>query len=146
VLFRSVIVGFRRDALGDWVADLSCSHSQHVRHQAPFRLAPWVLDDAEREARRGSPLDCPPCDRAELPEQLDVVRRTEVWDERSMPAALRRAHRLHVQEGRLRLVAQTRPPLELEVGTEAPQAIPPDVEHRIEPLGPVRFFVEFLRR
>jgi tellurite methyltransferase len=148
------ILGFHRDDAGDWVAELSCLHAQHVRHQPPFRLAPWVLDDGERAARIGSPIDCPLCDRAELPAGLRVVRITDIWDEQSLPAALRRAHRiaagtwgrLRVEQGRLRFGAETQPPLDVVVGPDAPQAIPPEVEHHVEPLGEVRFAVEFLRR
>ena len=65
---RRRIVGFRQDQSGDWIADLSCLHSQHVRHQPPFRLAPWVLDEYGRAARIGTELECRLCDEAELPE------------------------------------------------------------------------------
>jgi tellurite methyltransferase len=151
---KRAILGFHRDDAGDWVAELSCLHGQHVRHQPPFRLAPWVLDDAERAARVGSLLECPLCDRADLPDGLRVVRRTELWDEHTLPSALKRAHRvapgtwglLHVEDGRLRFVARTEPALDVVVGPEAPQPIPPDVEHHVQPLGDVRFFVEFLGR
>jgi len=61
------ITGWVADEAGDWVALLACHHRQHVRHQPPFRDRPWVLDAGEREARVGSMLDCPLCDRAELP-------------------------------------------------------------------------------
>ncbi len=148
------IVGYDRDDAGDWVADLSCLHRQHVRHQPPFRDAPWVLDAAGRAARIGSPLECPLCDRAELPDGLRVVRTTQVWDEETMPAALRRAHRvgagtwgrLHVQQGEVRFRARTRPPLDVVVRPGIPQGIPPEVEHEVEPRGNVRFLVEFLGR
>ena len=148
------IAGFHQDDAGEWVAELSCLHTQHVRHRPPFRLAAWVLDDAERVARIGTLLDCPLCGRAELPEGLRVARATETWDERTMPVALRAAHRvaagtwgrLRVQQGRIRLRLQTDPPLELLVGPENLQPIPPEVEHEVEPLGEVRFSVEFLRR
>jgi tellurite resistance-related uncharacterized protein len=148
------IVGFHQDDAGTWVAELSCLHGQHIRHNPPFRLAPWVLDDAQRVARIGTPLECPLCDRAELPDGLQVVRTTPVWDQDSLPAALRHAHRvgagtwgrLHVEQGRLRFRAATEPPLDVTVGPEAPQAIPPEVDHHVEPLGEVRCFVEFLSR
>ncbi len=148
------ITAFRQDDAGDWVADLSCLHAQHVRHQPPFRLAPWVLDDAGRAARVGSLLDCPLCDRGELPPGLRVVRTSELWDERTMPAALRRSHRtpagawgrLQVKKGRLRFRAHTRPALDVVVGPGAAQAIPPGVEHEVEPNGEVSFLIEFLRR
>ncbi len=148
------IAGFDQDDAGHWVAELSCLHGQHVRHQPPFRLAPWVLDDTGRAARVGSPLDCPLCDRAELPAGLRVVRASEVWDERTMPAGLRRSHRvaagvwgrLQVRHGRLRFRAHTHPALDVVVEAGAAQAIPPEVEHQVEPDGEVSFLIEFLRR
>jgi hypothetical protein len=48
-------------------------------------------------------------------------------------------------EGRQRptsLSGQTEPPLDVIVDRE--QVIPPEVQHHVELLGPVRFFVEFL--
>ncbi len=136
------------------MAELACLHNQHVRHKPPFRLAPWVLDDAGRAARIGASLDCPLCDRAELPDGLELKRTTSVWDENTMPAALRRAHRvasgtwgrLCVEDGNLGFQAATEPPLEVVVGPGEAQPIPPDVEHHVEPQGAVRFFVEFLGR
>jgi len=150
---RRTIVGFRQDDAEAWVADLDCWHSQHIRHRPPFQLAPWVLDEGGRAGRMGSLLDCPLCDRAEPPEGLHVVRTTEVWDEHTMPIALRKAHRvgrglwgrLRVVRGHLRFSAQTEPPLDVLVGPEARQSIPPDVEHEVEPQGEVSFFIEFLR-
>ena len=147
------ITGFSQDDAGDWVAHLSCLHRQHVRHNPPFRVAPWVLDDAGRAGRIGSPIDCPLCDRAELPDGLAVVRTTATWDESSMPAALRRAHRvaagvwgrLHVDEGRLRFRAATDPPLDVVIEAAGEQPIPPETDHDVEPDGHARFFVEFLR-
>jgi Protein of unknown function (DUF3565) len=65
------IVGFHRDDEGDFVAELSCGHSQHVRHQPPFRLRPWVLDAKARTTRIGTAIECPLCDRQPtyLPEE-----------------------------------------------------------------------------
>lgn len=148
------IAGFRQDEGGTWVADLSCLHSQHIRHQPPFRLAPWVLDDAERAARVGAAIECPLCDRAELPGGLEVVRTSERWTEATMPAGLRRAHRLaqgvwgqlQVEQGRLRLRVKTEPPIDVVIEPGRAHAIPPEVEHEVEPQGAVSFRVEFLRR
>jgi hypothetical protein len=36
--------------------------------------------------------------------------------------------------------------LDVIVVPGSPQPIPPDVVHHVEPIGPVRFAVEFLRR
>ena len=148
------MLGFTRDDDGDWVAQLDCRHRQHVRHDPPMRFAPWVLDDRERQARVGALLDCPLCDRAELPADLEVVRTTASWTEGTMPGGLRRDHRvatgvwgrLVVEQGSLRFRAATAPPVDRVVGTGETQAIPPDVVHSVEPVGAVRFRVEFLGR
>jgi hypothetical protein len=55
------IVGFERDAAGDWVARLECGHDQHVRHEPPLASRPWVLNDAGRRAHLGSVLQCTRC-------------------------------------------------------------------------------------
>jgi tellurite methyltransferase len=84
------MTGFHLDEDGDWVAELSCLHSQHIRHRPPFWNAAWIEDEAERHARVGQLLDCPLCERAELPDGLRRVRTTATWDARSVPAALTR--------------------------------------------------------
>ncbi len=152
---RRSITGYHRDQDGHWVAELDCAHHQHVRHRPPFEVRDWVLSERGRAARLGTPLSCPLCDRAELPVGLLVVRHSPEWDERTLPAGLRRRHRLPsgtwgrivLRSGRLRLAMATVPSLEIELAGEgACQAIPPNVEHEVEPLGPVRFSLEFLER
>jgi len=49
-----------------------------------------------------------------------------------------------VHDGRLQFSAATNHALEASVDPTRAQGIPPDVEHHIEPLGPVRFLIEFL--
>ena len=146
------IAGYHQDDAGDWVAELACGHNQHVRHRPPFQLRAWALDPEGRLGRLGTPLNCPLCDRGELPEGLRLVRTSAVWDERTMPAGLRRAHRVAagtwgrivVHAGRLRFVAATTPTLDVELEAGSTQGIPPEVTHEVEPLGAVRFSVEFL--
>lgn len=145
------ITGFRLDQSADWVAELSCGHNQHVRHQPPFQLRPWVLNAESRTALVGASLDCPLCDRAEIPDGLRFVRTSRQWDQRTMPSGLSRAHRIAtgrwgrivVAEGRLRFTASTTPPLDVIVGPGSAQPIPPDVDHEVEPIGPVRFSIDF---
>jgi|GEM_PF-179003 len=145
------IAGYHRDDEGDWVAELLCGHNQHVRHRPPFQLRAWVLEAEGRMDRVGTPLDCPLCDRAELPEALRLVRSSPEWDENTMPRGLLRAHRVAsgtwgrivVHEGQLRFVASTEPVLKVVLGPGSTQAIPPNVEHEGRPLGPVRFAIEF---
>ena len=146
------MMGFRRDDDGAWVAELSCLHSQHIRHEPPFREAAWIEDEEERASRVGQPLECPLCDRAELPEGLEPKRTTATWEASTMPAALRRAHRvaagtwglLEVEAGEVRFQADTDPPLDVVVTPGRPQPIPPEVDHHIEPSDEARFHVTFL--
>jgi hypothetical protein len=55
------IVAFRTDAEADWVADLECGHSQHVRHNPPWQNRPWVVSPETREKLIGTTLDCVEC-------------------------------------------------------------------------------------
>jgi hypothetical protein len=57
------IVGFQLDSQGEWVAELACGHRQHVRHQPPFQLRPWVLEAEGRQEHIGTPLECRLCDQ-----------------------------------------------------------------------------------
>jgi hypothetical protein len=66
-LVRQPIVGFRTDDEGHWVAVLACGHGQHVRHDPPWQLRPWVLTEAGRASFLGTELDCVRCDRGEPP-------------------------------------------------------------------------------
>ncbi|MGH9043615.1 MAG: DUF3565 domain-containing protein [Acidimicrobiales bacterium] len=146
-------VGFHRDEIGDWVAELSCGHGHHVRHKPPFQERPWVLSPQGRRGRLGLPLACPRCDRAELPEGLVGVRITQTWDEKTLPPTLTRAHRvakgtwgvLRVDQGEVRFEAETDPKIKVVVSAGSTQPIPPVVPHHVEPLGPVRFCIEFLK-
>jgi len=55
------IVGFHQDAETQWVAELDCGHTQHVRHTPPWEVRPWVLTEASRAAHLGTVLSCPLC-------------------------------------------------------------------------------------
>jgi tellurite methyltransferase len=115
-------------------------------------LAPWVEDEIERARRVGTMLDCPLCDRCEIPDGLVLVRTTATWDEGTIPGALRRAHRLpagtwgrlRVAQGQLRFVAQTDPPTDVIVDAQLSQGIPPGVDHHVEPGRGTRFAIDLL--
>lgn len=62
------ITGYHQDDQRDWAAEMSCFHNRHIRHQPPFREAAWVPEPEGPEEHVGSPIECPLCDRAELPE------------------------------------------------------------------------------
>jgi tellurite resistance-related uncharacterized protein len=69
-----------------------------------------------------------------------------------VPAGLRRAHRVAggtwgrivVHAGMFRFVASTEPAISVILGPDSAQAIPPDVEHAVQLIGPVRFSIDFL--
>ena len=56
-----VITGFHRDDEGQWVAELACGHTQHVRHEPPWQVREWTQSEGGRQSRLGSALDCPLC-------------------------------------------------------------------------------------
>jgi len=152
---RRSIAGFNRDAEGDWVADLSCLHGQHVRHRPPFSVRSWVLTASGRDDRQGTDIECPLCDRAEPPDGLVVTRVAGPFDSTTLPAALRTSHVvaastwgcLRVLEGAVGFVMATDPPLNVQVAAGNQQAIPPGVPHRLVLLeGPVLVAVDFLTR
>ncbi|HEY8196805.1 MAG TPA: DUF3565 domain-containing protein [Gemmatimonadales bacterium] len=56
------ITGFHEDEERYWVAELECGHSQHIRHDPPWQLRPWVTTPDGRASWIGRQLDCPVCD------------------------------------------------------------------------------------
>jgi Protein of unknown function (DUF3565) len=62
---KQKIIGFHRDDESDWVADLACGHTQHVRHRPPWQSRPWVTTEAGRRERLGVELECKKCDAGE---------------------------------------------------------------------------------
>jgi hypothetical protein len=59
---QRAIVSFYQDEEMHWAARLECGHGQHVRHDPPWTVREWVLNEAGRAARIGSVLDCKLCD------------------------------------------------------------------------------------
>jgi hypothetical protein len=55
------LLDFRQDEHGDWLAVLSCGHTQHLRHQPPWQNRAWVMDAEQRQARIGEHFDCGWC-------------------------------------------------------------------------------------
>lgn len=146
------ILGFTADAAGDWIARLDCGHRRHIRHRPPLSEYPWIMDAAVRAARIGAPIECDRCGRGELPDDAAPYKTTAEFDETTLPAGLRRDHttragvwaRAEVLAGQLRFVmpalAEDRV---IAAGDHA--IIPPELPHHVEPLGPVRLRVVFLR-
>lgn len=147
------MLGFHQDQESDWVAELSCGHGQHVRHKPPFTLRPWVVTAEGREGRLGQELDCPLCDRREMPKGFVAYSKTAVFTADTLPRGLQSRHstrrgvwgRLSVLSGALAFVLEG--PDEAREVIEAGHSvvIVPEVEHRVEVLGPVELVVEFYR-
>lgn len=85
-----------------------------------------------------------------LPAGLTAYKRTPTFDQDSLPAGLRREHRtkagvwalIHVIEGNLRYrILDPFSEQTLSIGT--PGVVLPEQPHEVEPLGPLRMFVEF---
>lgn len=149
---RRTITNFHQDEVGDWVAELDCLHGQHVRHRPPFQEFPWVTTHQGRDGRIGTQLDCPLCDRTELPDGLEVLRIAGPFDETTLPSGLLHAHRvaagrwgrLVVHQGSVGLSLSTDPPLAFVLRSGDSQPIPPGVEHHLQLSGAVRLVLEFL--
>ena len=59
---KQSIIGYHRDEHHDWVAELSCGHGSHVRHEPPFADRPWVATEAGRQSMLGFSLECLKCE------------------------------------------------------------------------------------
>lgn len=92
----------------------------------------------------------------QLPETARPYRRTDDFTEATVPAGLLKAHTtktgtwalIHVLEGQLayRIVDPRRAASETILTPEAaPGVVEPTILHEVQPLGPVRFYVEFHR-
>lgn len=89
-----------------------------------------------------------------LPADLVAYQRTREFSDATVPSALRRRHttkpgiwaRICVLEGQLRYRILGSPPEEHILTPDHPGVVEPEVPHEVEPLGEVRFFVEFLKR
>jgi tellurite resistance-related uncharacterized protein len=85
-----------------------------------------------------------------LPPDLVAYRRTPVFTEMTLPAGLRHRHQtkpgvwavITVVKGRLRF-RRLDPPAETILDAASPGIVAPEEPHEVEPLGPVRFFIEF---
>ncbi len=146
--------GFHQDSEGHWVAELVCGHAQHVRHQPPFTLRPWVVTPEGRAGRMGQSLECVACDRKEMPAGHVVYKRTASFTRESVPQGLLRRHEtkagvwgvLHVSSGALEFFESEGDGESRQVVSAGERAIiRPEVSHRVAPLGEVEFQIELWR-
>jgi tellurite methyltransferase len=149
---EAAIQTFRQDPNGDWVAELACGHSQHIRHAPPFQLAEWVTSAEGRDAHLGVRLPCKFCRMPRLPGDAVEYKRTASFESHTVPAALTRSHRLKtdtwgeivVTAGRVLYVLEDES-LALMLRPGVVGRIAPERPHHIEPQGDAVFFIRFLR-
>ena len=87
-----------------------------------------------------------------IPAGYVVTRRTPEFTQDTVPPALLSAHEtkggawalIHVLEGKLRYCIEA-PASESILEPGQPGVIQPQVRHHVEPVGPVRFYLEFHR-
>lgn len=93
---------------------------------------------------------------AQPPANAKSYKRTPTFTESTIPQGLLADHStkdgtwglIRVEEGELRYVVtdERRPPSErILTAVGEPGVVEPTILHRVEPLGPVRFHVEFLK-
>jgi tellurite resistance-related uncharacterized protein len=147
---ETTIAGLHQDAEGDWVADLACGHSQHMRHRPPWQRREWVTTPEGRASRLGVALDCPLCDRIRIPPDAREFQRTDTFTDQTLPAGLRANHRtkpgiwarIVVEAGSADFHVRGR------VHTLAPGEagiVEPEVLHHIVPGAGMMLHVEFYR-
>lgn len=143
----------------------------HARHKA--RIEEWMFDRwlgiwksttdelmepaaaaglQEKAARIAESLKLALFFRIREPQRPEPYKTTAVWDQDTLPQAIRNEHRtkegawglLRVLEGKARLVF-TQPARAVEVSPGQPGVIPPQEPHHVELDGPVRLQVEFYK-
>ena len=148
------IVSFHEDSESQWIAELSCGHRRHTRHDPPLSDRPWVLTSEGRESRIGLELDCIPCDQKAIPRGFEPYRRTGVFDQETVPKGLLERHttkpgiwaRIHVTEGAIDYLLHAPFHSRERLDPNSAGIVPPEVEHHLETTGPVTFYVEFWRK
>lgn len=55
------IVYFYKDENNEWTAKLECGHSQHMRHNPPFKKREWITSKKDREKYIGHKVNCKKC-------------------------------------------------------------------------------------
>ncbi len=91
---------------------------------------------------------------SEMPEGLELVRTTALWDEHTVPAGVLSGHRvadgvwgrLVVRSGAVGFVFEDEPDVTIQVATGDTVAIPPAKLHHVVLDGPATFVVEFYRQ
>lgn len=71
-IMKQPITGFHQDDQRHWVAELSCGHVQHVRHDPPLVAREWTQSSQGRQSMLGYILDCLKCDDGEPADEIKL--------------------------------------------------------------------------
>ena len=88
----------------------------------------------------------------ELPENMNVYKRTPEYNEETIPAGLLKAHttkegtwgKICISKGKLIYIIETQPQETIELTPNKYGVVEPQVPHHVKPSGKVEFHVEFL--
>lgn len=88
-----------------------------------------------------------------LPPNVVVYKKTKSFDESSIPSGLLRNHNtikgvwglINILEGNLLYIIQSNPIEEIKLGTTINGVVEPLVPHCVQPIGKVKFYVEFYK-
>jgi tellurite methyltransferase len=150
---NAAIRSFREDEEGHWVAELSCGHTQHVRHRPPMEERPWVTTEEGRAQKLGASLPCLYCRMPAIPPEAREYKRTADFDATSLPAGLRKSHSLKagvwgeivVTEGRVLYVLEDDGDLGIVLRPGLLGTVGPERPHHVAPEPDAKLFVRFLR-
>lgn len=145
--------GFVRDEEGDWVAELDCGHTQHVRHRPPWELRPWVVTAAGRADHIGMEVTCKLCEMPRLPDGVVEYKRTKSFDAQTVPRGLLRSHNtksgvwgeIVVERGHVTYVIETAPPKSFPLNVRVRGVVEPEQDHHVIVHAGASFHVRFLR-
>ncbi len=151
---KRAITGFYTDDEDHWVARLVCGHGQHMRHDPPASDREWVLTEEGRNGKLGTIVECLKCEMKELPADIELIRETPVFTQDTVPKALLRLHttqegvwgQIRVREGRLRYEIAGKYPSTHVLDPDRHGVIEPGVEHRVQPMGDVKFSIRLVQR
>lgn len=75
---QRAIIGYRLDEYGDWIAELACGHTQHVRHNPPWVVRTWVTTEQGRQAHLWKMLSCRECAQLAVQKKSPTINRQVV--------------------------------------------------------------------
>lgn len=113
----------------------------------------WVTSAEGRASRVGTRIECGRCSQRVWPDGLEHYNSSKAFTHHDVPANLLAEHstrarvwgKLRVLEGGLLLDFRTSLGISDELAPGVDGVIPPEIRHRVELRGPVRFVVDFFR-